>query len=149
MDVGDGAYLYDAIAFPKIHLVLMNQILARLLPQGPADFDGSVKIDFAEDEKDIKVATPFASGTYYAPWTAKGSIEKDSEGKIEYDLVFTYTRNDGKVIDMILKGVWGFNENKPEMDYSLDSKDYDVYLDREKIKRYSTFTEALNDVENK
>jgi hypothetical protein len=118
----------DLLDQPVLYMQQVLKILAHIFPQGPERINGEELFNFTEKDTPIHVATSSASGTYEAPWIATGSLKKDEQGRIHYDLSFLYvSKQIGKQVNLKFDGTWNFQKNKQALDYGLDVQGYDVF----------------------
>lgn len=115
-------YEIDAIDVPVLSMKLAMIILGRIFPDGPKEIAGNKVIDHT-DNTGIKFATPSASGYISAPWRVNGSINKDADGNVDYELNLTLqagTKEDkNKSYSISMEGQMGMH--KPPIFQDSDS----------------------------
>ena len=84
--IAEPGYEIDALDMPILQLQLVEKILSRVFPNGPASIRGSVEVDFIDKKTEIRVATPSAGGTIPVPWHVVGRVTILAPGVIQYQL---------------------------------------------------------------
>jgi len=102
LHVGSG-YEIDALDLAALHVQLVTNLLAHVFPQGPASVAGRQSIAFTEKERALSVSTRSASGSYPAPWSLKGVVDRSSAAKVAFDVVFDFS-SAGRSQPTALKG---------------------------------------------
>jgi len=93
--IAEPGYEIDALDGPILQLQLVEKILSRVFPNGPASIRESAEIDFIDKKTEIRVATPSAGGTIPIPWRVVGRVTILAPGVIQYQLTLT-TRKSGQ-----------------------------------------------------
>ena len=82
-------YEIDVLDVPILEELLVNRLLGRVLPEGPARLRGMHKIDFSDRKTGIQFATPSAQGFVPAPWHVTGEVNVLAPDLVEYQLRLT------------------------------------------------------------
>lgn len=93
--IAEPGYEIDALDGPMLELQLVEKILGRVLPNGPASVHGSAEIDFNDKKTGIQIATPSAGGTIQAPWHVVGRAKSLAPEGIQYQLTLTSRKSEG------------------------------------------------------
>jgi len=82
-------YEIDALDGPILGLKLVTILLGREFPAGPSSIVKTKKIS-RNDQVGIKYASPSASGYIPAPWKLTGSVTRQVDGAVTYDLLLSF-----------------------------------------------------------
>jgi len=92
-----------AIDAPILISGLTMKLLARGAPDGPQSIDTTKAVNFEETKHPLELSTQSTTGEYAPPWSASGSLQRESPDKISFALVFHYA---GEIEPMTLSGSW-------------------------------------------
>ncbi len=87
---GQGTDITPLMQAPILMLQLANALLNRGEPKGPFAVGAKQAWDVEEPEKDFNLNTGFATGTFAAPWSVKGSGWKADSGHHRFEFVFEF-----------------------------------------------------------
>ncbi|RAU22821.1 hypothetical protein CU669_05380 [Paramagnetospirillum kuznetsovii] len=108
----------DALDAPILTYQLLITLLNRSLPDGPDSLAGSRKVDLAETERPIQLATNSASIELRPPWKLTGTVSRRNSETLDYALVLTYATKSGAHV-MSLDGDWSKLRQPPPFDDSM------------------------------
>lgn len=87
---GQDASISQLIQAPILMRQLVDALLNRSEPQGPYAVDSKQTWDVKEPKTDFNLNTGFATGTFSAPWSVKGTGWKTAEGHRRFELTFEF-----------------------------------------------------------
>jgi len=121
-------YEIDTLDAPVLSMRLLFTLLQRVFPKGPESIVGETEVDHT-DRVGIKIATASAGGYIPAPWRVKGKVNKLAEGKILFDLVFSFSsRQQDKEQSSIIN-----------MKGALDMLDRPVFRDADSLEGWTIY----------
>jgi hypothetical protein len=117
IDALDGPVLIYKLAFTLMH---------QAFPAGPAKFSGNKSVDLRESRRGIRIATNSASGTFGAPWTLKGVLNRKDAETVGFNFEFTYFSS-GATHEMNLSGIWRRTAASPVLNKDMSLKGWSIY----------------------
>ena len=87
---GQDASISQLIQAPILMRQLVDALLNRSQPQGPYAVEGQQKWDDIEPKIDFVLNTGFATATFSAPWSVKGTGWNTAEGHRRFELMFEF-----------------------------------------------------------
>lgn len=114
-----------------LQLQLVEYLLARAYPDGPASVSGHEKISLKEKQEPIRLGTTGAKGYFSPPWSASGVATPLAQDKIGFDFVFTFapeTPKKKKANTLKFAGIWQRDPREPHFDDRLPLGGWKVYL---------------------
>lgn len=87
---GQGANITSLIQAPLLMLQLANALLNSSESRGPGAVGSKQVLNVVETTRDLKLNTGFATGTFAAPWSAKGSAWKADSGHRRFEISFRF-----------------------------------------------------------
>lgn len=79
-----------SIDAPALMMRLVFQLLAQARPQGPSAITSKELIAVAGVDEPVTVDSGQAVGSFFPPWTVKGTLIRQGEAVVQYDLNFTF-----------------------------------------------------------
>lgn len=93
-------YEIDALDGPVLTLKLVTELLRAAAPGGPGEITKSKSVNVNEKIRAIEVNTTAASGGIEAPWTLRGTIERNAANQLSFDLTASHDQ------PMHITGTW-------------------------------------------
>jgi len=87
---GQGADITPLMQAPMLMLQLADALLNRSEPKGPFAVAAKQAWDAEEKRKSLNINTGFATGTFAAPWSVKGSGWKTGSGRRRFEFSFRF-----------------------------------------------------------
>jgi hypothetical protein len=117
VDALDGPVLMYKLAFSLIH---------EAFPAGPAKLSGNKSVDLKEPKRSIGIATNSASGTFGAPWTLRGVLNRKDVETVAFNFEFIFFSG-GANHEMRLNGVWRKTTDSPVFNKDMSLKGWSIY----------------------
>jgi len=103
----DAELLGNSLDAPALMMQLVLSLLERVAPDGPSASAGNSEIAFEEPLNPIHLDSGGAAGSFWAPWSVKGTIKAPTESQREFDFHFRFsTGNPGEELIGSMR-LWG------------------------------------------
>jgi len=94
--ITEPGYEIDALDGAILELQLVTKMLGRAIPEGPGNITSSRRVDYADSQTGIQIATPSAKGMIQPPWSVVGELKRGQDDSIEYHLMLTFRSTEDK-----------------------------------------------------
>lgn len=121
----------DLLDRAGLQLQLVEHLLARAYPEGPASVSGHEKIAIKEKQEPIRLGTTGSKGYFSPPWSASGVATPLAQNKIGFDFTFTFAPEapkKQKARTLKFAGIWQHDSREPHFDDHLPLGGWKVYL---------------------
>ncbi|HTQ80060.1 MAG TPA: hypothetical protein VMM92_08690 [Thermoanaerobaculia bacterium] len=129
----------DAVDRPVLSLQLLKALLEKALPAGPPAVRGTVPVEVREALEPLAFETPTTQGEFRPPWRAQGTVRREAEERLAFDLTFRAPRPAGASprrpgnppgnpeVEYRLKGVWLLSALPPSLPDDLPLAGWALY----------------------
>jgi len=114
--------LYNSLALCELTIKLFKKVF----PEGPQSIIGNDKIQISNDTESIVVGGYWVQ-EFFAPWSIRGEVERESVTRINYRFAFSFETRDEKKLNYFLQGVWENTPTLVEPNGSTTLKGWDFY----------------------
>ena len=114
-----------------LQLQLVEHLLARAYPDGPASVTGHEKFTVTEKKEPIRLGTTGARGYFSPPWSVSGVATPLAADKIGFDFTFTFASEapkQKKAHPLKFAGIWQRDSRPPHFDDRLPLGGWKIYL---------------------
>jgi hypothetical protein len=117
-----------------LQLQLVEYILGRAYPDGPASLQGHEKMAIQEKKDPIRIGTTGSKGYFSPPWSVVGQATPLAPGKIGFDFTFSFAPEKSKEkmkkksAKLKFAGIWQRDPRTPNFDDRLPLTGWKVYL---------------------
>lgn len=122
-----------------LQLQLVEHLLSRAYPDGPASVNGHEKISVQEKKEPIQIGTTGSKGYFSPPWSVAGHATPLAAGKVGFDFTFSFApekskekenkkTNKAKSNKLKFAGIWQRDPRAPNFDDRLPLAGWKVYL---------------------
>jgi hypothetical protein len=129
----------DVLDRAGLQLQLVEHILGRAYPGGPASVQGHEKMAIQEKKDPIRIGTTGSKGYFSPPWSVVGQATPLAPGKIGFDFTFSFAAEktkqktkekskNKKPNKLKFAGIWQRDPRTPTFDDRLPLTGWKVYL---------------------
>lgn len=124
----------DVLDRAGLQLQLVEHILGRAYPDGPASVQGHEKMAIQEKKDPIRIGTTGSKGYFSPPWSVAGQATPLAPGKIGFDFTFSFAPEKSKEkmkkqsTKLKFAGIWQRDPRTPNFDDRLPLTGWKVYM---------------------
>ncbi len=122
------AFETDEVDGPALALQLVEKLLAKAFPQGPASVGSNSAIQVHEKKEKLQINTTSAEGEYLPPWLLSGSAKTLGPNSVGFDLRFTFQSLNAREVSALLSGQWKREPIEPTFPDHLSIKGWKIYF---------------------
>lgn len=137
-ELRSGAEL-DILDRVGLQLQLVEHLMGRAYPDGPASVNGHEKIAVQEKKEPIQIGTTGARGYFSPPWSVVGQATPLATGKVGFDFTFSFATEKSKekadkktkkkkANELKFAGIWQRDPRAPNFDDRLPLAGWKIYL---------------------